>query len=58
MTDDYKGYIPFKKLVTHQTVNHSQKQYVDSNKHANTIGGFWAISTKLILTFMISLISL
>ena len=43
MTDDYKGYIPFKKLVNHQTVNHSQKQYVDGNKHTNTIEGFWAL---------------
>jgi hypothetical protein len=43
MTDDYKGYIPFKKLVIHQTVNHSQKQYVDGNKHTNTIEGFWAL---------------
>ncbi len=43
MTDDYKGYIPFKKLVNHQTVNHSQKQYVDGDKHTNTIESFWAL---------------
>jgi hypothetical protein len=43
MTDDYKGYIPFKKLVNHQTINHSQKQYVDGNKHTNTIEGFWSL---------------
>lgn len=43
MTDDYKGYIPFKSLINHQTVNHSQKQYVDGNKHTNTIEGFWSL---------------
>ena len=43
MTDDYKGYIPFKNLLTHKTVNHSQKQYVDGDKHTNTIEGFWAL---------------
>lgn len=43
ITDDYKGYIPFKSLLNHQTVNHSQKQYVNGNKHTNTIEGFWSL---------------
>ena len=43
MTDDYKGYIPFKKIITHKTVNHSAKQYVDGNIHTNTIEGFWSL---------------
>ena len=37
MTDDFKGYIPFKKIVKHETVNHSAKEYVNGNKHTNTI---------------------
>lgn len=43
MTDDYKGYTPFKKFLIHQTVNHSKKQYVDGVKHTNTIEGFWSL---------------
>ncbi|HSQ97290.1 MAG TPA: IS1595 family transposase [Rickettsiales bacterium] len=43
MTDDYRGYIPFKNFINHQTVNHSNKQYVDGFKHTNTIEGFWGL---------------
>ena len=43
MTDDFKGYIPFKKIVKHETVNHSAKEYVNGNKHTNTIEGFWSL---------------
>ena len=42
MTDDFKGYIPFKKIVKHETVNHSAKEYVNGNKRTNTIEGFWS----------------
>ena len=43
MTDDFRGYIPFKKIVKHETVNHSEKEYVNGNKHTNTIEGFWSL---------------
>jgi len=43
MTDDFKGYIPFKGLMPHHTVNHSAKQYVVGDIHTNTIESFWAI---------------
>lgn len=43
MTDDYRGYIPFKNFLTHQSVNHSQKQWANGLIHTNTIESFWAI---------------
>lgn len=43
MTDDYRGYIPFKHLLTHQTVNHSKKQFANGIIHTNTIENFWSI---------------
>ncbi len=43
MTDDFKGYIPFKGLMPHHTVNHSAKQYVVGDIHTNSIESFWAI---------------
>ena len=43
MTDDYKGYVPFKALLKHQTVNHSKKQYVNGDINTNTIEGFWSL---------------
>ena len=42
MTDDFTGYIPFKNLVKHETINHSAKEYARGNIHTNTIEGFWA----------------
>lgn len=43
MTDDYRGYIPFKKFLTHQSVNHSQKQWANGAIHTNSIESFWAL---------------
>lgn len=43
MTDDYKGYKQFDKILQHLSVNHSKKQYVDGIIHTNTIEGFWSI---------------
>lgn len=44
MTDEYKGYNSFDKVVQHLKVNHSQKEYVkDGVIHTNTIEGFWSI---------------
>ncbi|MDA9818053.1 IS1595 family transposase [Flavobacteriaceae bacterium] len=43
MTDDFKGYKPFKKVISHLSVNHSKKQWVSGLAHTNTIESFWAI---------------
>jgi hypothetical protein len=43
ITDDYRGYIPFKKLIQHHTVNHSVKEYARGQSHTNTIEGFWSL---------------
>ena len=43
MTDDYKGYIPFRKFLIHQSINHSKKQWVNGRVHTNTIENFWSI---------------
>jgi transposase-like protein len=44
MTDEYKGYKQFDKVIQHLTVNHSAKEYVkDGIIHTNTIEGFWSI---------------
>lgn len=40
MTDDYRGYIPFKNFLTHQAVNHSAKQWANGAIHTNTIESF------------------
>ena len=42
MTDEYKGYLPMKKIITHLSVNH-QKQYAKGCIHTNSIESFWAI---------------
>jgi transposase-like protein len=43
MTDEYKGYRGFDKVVQHLTVNHSKKEYVKGIINTNTIEGFWSI---------------
>lgn len=43
MTDEFRGYLPFAKLLTHQTVNHALKQYAQGEVHTNTIESFWAL---------------
>lgn len=37
MTDDYRGYIPFKHFLKHQSVNHSQKQWANGAVHTKTL---------------------
>ncbi len=49
ITDDFTGYVPFKNLIKHETVNHSQKEYVRGNTHTNTIEGFWTILKRGII---------
>jgi transposase-like protein len=43
MTDDFKGYKPFDRVMPHHTVNHSRKEYANGIVHTNTIESFWAI---------------
>lgn len=49
MTDDFKSYKAFDKIIQHYTVNHSKKEYVKHIKgikdsiHTNTIEGVWSI---------------
>ena len=42
MTDEYPGYRCLDDKMKHEIVNH-QDQYVDGDKHTNTIEGFWAL---------------
>lgn len=42
ITDEYRGYSPFKHIIDHETINH-QVAYAIGNIHTNTIEGFWAI---------------
>ena len=43
MTDEYRSYSRVSlNGFTHQTVNHSAKQYVVGDVHTNTIEGFWS----------------
>lgn len=42
MTDEYRGYTPFKNIIDHKTINH-QVSYAIGNIHTNTIEGFWAL---------------
>jgi transposase-like protein len=43
ITDDYRGYTPFKNFIEHHTVNHSAKEYARGQSHTNTIEGFWSL---------------
>lgn len=42
ITDEYRGYIPFGKIIDHETINH-QGAYAIGHIHTNTIEGFWAL---------------
>lgn len=42
ITDEYRGYIPFKHILQHDTINH-QVAYAIGDIHTNTMEGFWAI---------------
>ena len=42
-TDEYIGYNSLvESEYSHAVVNHGAKQFVDGDKHTNTIEGFWA----------------
>ena len=42
MTDEFHAYNLIGKEMKHHIVNH-QEQYVDGDKHTNTIEGFWSL---------------
>ena len=42
MTDEYHAYNALSNQLKHHVINH-QEQYVDGNKHTNTIEGFWSL---------------
>ena len=43
MTDEYKGYIPVRKVMRHKVIRHSDWQYVNDDVHTNTIERFWSL---------------
>ncbi len=42
MTDEYNAYNALSNQLKHHVINH-QEQYVDDDKHTNTIEGFWSL---------------
>ena len=42
MTDEYHAYNVLSGQLKHHVINH-QEQYVDGDKHTNTIEGFWSL---------------
>ncbi|RKU14650.1 hypothetical protein C6501_07850 [Candidatus Poribacteria bacterium] len=42
MTDEYHGYRQFASMMKHEVIKH-QDQYVEGDKHTNTIEGFWSL---------------
>ncbi len=42
MTDEYYAYNALSGQLKHEVINH-QEQYVDGDKHTNTIEGFWSL---------------
>ncbi|MYA72295.1 IS1595 family transposase [Candidatus Poribacteria bacterium] len=45
MTDEYHAYNALSTKLKHHVINH-QEQYVDGDKHTNTIEGFWNLLKK------------
>ena len=46
MTDEYHAYNALSGQFKHEVINH-QEQYVDSDKHTNTIEGFWSLLKRV-----------
>ena len=42
MTDEFKAYLAIGKEMKHQIIDH-QVQFVEGDKHTNTIEGFWSL---------------
>jgi len=45
ITDEYRGYQQFASIMKPEVINH-QVQYVEGDKHTNTIEGFWSLLKK------------
>lgn len=43
ITDEYKGYLPFKKIIEHLKVEHKKRVYSYKGVNTNSIESFWAI---------------
>jgi hypothetical protein len=43
MTDEWGGYNGLGTTYNHGIVHHAAKQYVDGNKHTNSLEGFWSL---------------
>lgn len=48
ISDEWKSYKKLKEFYKHESVNHSQEEYVRGDVHTNTIEGFWAILKRSI----------
>ena len=46
MTDEYHAYNALSRQFKHHVINH-QEQYVDGDKHTNTIEGFWSLLKRI-----------
>lgn len=45
ITDEHHGYRQFAAMMKHEVINH-QEQYVEGDKHTNTIEDFWSLLKK------------
>ena len=41
-TDEHHGYNSLNSAFPHETVNHSEKEYVRAEIHTNSVEGFWS----------------
>ena len=48
VTDEYRRYIPFRKIISHETINHEVPSAI-GDVHTNTIEDFWAILKRGII---------
>lgn len=48
-TDSSHIYTPLKNVFKHESVNHTQNEYVRGNVHTNTIEGFWSLLKRQIV---------
>jgi len=50
MTDEFAAYTGLgKEFASHETVNHSEEEYVRGDVHTNTIEGFWSLLKRGII---------
>jgi len=48
-TDEYKAYLPLKRVYDHKIVKHSHGEYVRDLVHVNHVEGFWSLFKRGIL---------